>query len=244
MKRKAHREAWYGNSNNPFRRTRSNTSTYQSNAHARDLEAQDNRPPNRVSTEPIPARAGRLNSIPDEGLLPTTTSGNSEKDDLEGATMTGASSNRKEQSSEETAVETPVQDTEKHGLRKLAARFRGSKTKTDEIQRSNTTASETSGNKTLKHKKFTFANQLQATLFNSWINVLLVAAPVGIALYYVPNINPLITFLVNFVAIVPLAALLSYATEEIALRVGEVLGGLLNATFGYGFPYINFLRHY
>src|SRR5688572_3921323 len=33
---------------------------------------------------------------------------------------------------------------------------------------------------------FTFANQLQRTLLNSWINVLLVAAPVGIALNYVP----------------------------------------------------------
>jgi Ca2+:H+ antiporter len=30
----------------------------------------------------------------------------------------------------------------------------------------------------------------------------------------------------------PLAAMLSYATEEIALRTGETLGGLLNATFG------------
>lgn len=39
-------------------------------------------------------------------------------------------------------------------------------------------------------------------------------------------------FVVNFVAIIPLAGTLSYATEEIALRTGEVLGGLLNATFG------------
>jgi len=38
---------------------------------------------------------------------------------------------------------------------------------------------------------------------------------------------------VNFIAIIPLAALLSYATEEIALRIGETLGGLMNATFGY-----------
>jgi Ca2+/H+ antiporter len=27
--------------------------------------------------------------------------------------------------------------------------------------------------------------------------------------------------------------MLSFATEEIALRTGETLGGLLNATFGY-----------
>ena len=39
--------------------------------------------------------------------------------------------------------------------------------------------------------------------------------------------------MVNFIAIIPLAALLSYSTEEIALRIGETLGGLMNATFGY-----------
>ncbi|KAG8896449.1 hypothetical protein FRB99_008884, partial [Tulasnella sp. 403] len=32
--------------------------------------------------------------------------------------------------------------------------------------------------------------------------------------------------------IVPLAALLGFATEELALRVGQTLGGLINATFG------------
>jgi Ca2+:H+ antiporter len=36
----------------------------------------------------------------------------------------------------------------------------------------------------------------------------------------------------NFIAIVPLAALLSNGTEEVALYCGEVIGGLLNATFG------------
>lgn len=30
----------------------------------------------------------------------------------------------------------------------------------------------------------------------------------------------------------PLASLLSFATEELALRVGQTLGGLLNATLG------------
>jgi len=30
--------------------------------------------------------------------------------------------------------------------------------------------------------------------------------------------------------------MLSYATEEIALRIGDTLGGLLNATFGYVSP--------
>jgi Ca2+:H+ antiporter len=79
---------------------------------------------------------------------------------------------------------------------------------------------------------FTVGNQIRRTLLNSWINVLLLAAPVGIALNYVPNVSKVVVFVVNFIAIIPLAALLSFATEEIALRVGETLGGLLNATFG------------
>ncbi|KFA55469.1 hypothetical protein S40293_02003 [Stachybotrys chartarum IBT 40293] len=79
---------------------------------------------------------------------------------------------------------------------------------------------------------FTVANQLQRTFLNSWINVLLLAAPVGIALANIPSIDRIVVFVVNFVAIIPLAAMLSFATEEIALRTGETLGGLLNATFG------------
>ncbi len=39
-------------------------------------------------------------------------------------------------------------------------------------------------------------------------------------------------FALNFLAIIPLAAVLSFATEEIAEKVGEAFGGLLNATFG------------
>jgi Ca2+:H+ antiporter len=79
---------------------------------------------------------------------------------------------------------------------------------------------------------FTIRNQLQRTFLNSWINVLLLAAPVGIILGAVPGMNKIAIFVVNFIAIIPLAAMLSFATEEIALRTGETLGGLLNATFG------------
>ncbi|ODA78016.1 hypothetical protein RJ55_06619 [Drechmeria coniospora] len=79
---------------------------------------------------------------------------------------------------------------------------------------------------------FTVANQLQRTFLNSWINVLLFAAPVGIALAQVSSVDKKIVFVINFIAIIPLAAMLGFATEEIALRTGETLGGLLNATFG------------
>ena len=88
-----------------------------------------------------------------------------------------------------------------------------------------------------KHKKsnFSVASQIRSTILNSWINLLLIAVPIGIAVNFVPSINRLVVFVVNFIAIIPLAAMLSYATEEIALHVGEVLGGLLNATFGYSY---------
>ena len=80
-------------------------------------------------------------------------------------------------------------------------------------------------------QKFTAASQLRATLFNSWINVLLIFVPIGIAVNFT-NISRVGVFVINFIAIIPLAAMLSYATEEIALRTGETIGGLLNATFG------------
>ncbi|KAI0150359.1 Calcium/proton exchanger [Xylariaceae sp. FL1272] len=78
---------------------------------------------------------------------------------------------------------------------------------------------------------FTWKNQIQRTLFSSWINILLFAAPVGIALWQLQLGGPAI-FVVNFIAIIPLAALLSEATEQIAMRTGETIGGLINATFG------------
>src|SRR5262245_41202627 len=39
-------------------------------------------------------------------------------------------------------------------------------------------------------------------------------------------------FLLSVLAIVPLAALLSRATENVAARTGDAIGGLLNATLG------------
>ncbi len=79
---------------------------------------------------------------------------------------------------------------------------------------------------------FTVRNQIQRTLFGSWVNVLLLCAPVGIAVNYVHSVSRVAVFVINFIAIVPLAGMLGFATEEIALRTGETLGGLLNATFG------------
>src|SRR3954467_12429782 len=67
----------------------------------------------------------------------------------------------------------------------------------------------------------------------SWMNWLLLFVPVAIALRYWPAIsNPTALFICSAIAIVPVAGWIGRATEELAARVGEGLGGLLNATFG------------
>lgn len=62
------------------------------------------------------------------------------------------------------------------------------------------------------------------------LNVLLLAIPV--ALYANATHMGGLAFLFSMIAIMPLAFLMGKATEEIALRTGEAVGGLLNATFG------------
>ncbi len=55
--------------------------------------------------------------------------------------------------------------------------------------------------------------------------------PVGIVLA-VPHANPQLIFVVSALSLIPLAGFLGDATEEVAVRTGPRLGGLLNATFG------------
>ncbi|KAJ2347460.1 hypothetical protein GGH91_001810 [Coemansia sp. RSA 2671] len=72
---------------------------------------------------------------------------------------------------------------------------------------------------------------LKRSVLSSWINVLLLLVPVGIAAH--PAKFPdIAVFIINFFAIIPLAKILGYATEQLALHLGEAMGGLLNATFG------------
>ena len=46
------------------------------------------------------------------------------------------------------------------------------------------------------------------------------------------SIEPLLTFLLSGISVVPLAQLMGEATEQLAERTGPTVGGLLNATFG------------
>ncbi|KAH7034724.1 Sodium/calcium exchanger protein-domain-containing protein [Microdochium trichocladiopsis] len=78
-------------------------------------------------------------------------------------------------------------------------------------------------------------------IFHSWINVFLVFVPVGIAVAEIPGMPPGAIFGVNAVAIVPLAALLSHATESVARKMGDTVGALLNVTFGNAVELIIFI---
>ena len=62
---------------------------------------------------------------------------------------------------------------------------------------------------------------------------LLIFVPIAIALRFVPALdNPTVLFIVSCLAIIPLAGWMGKATEHLAERLGEGIGGLLNATFG------------
>jgi len=65
------------------------------------------------------------------------------------------------------------------------------------------------------------------------INWLLIFVPVALALRFVPAWHsPTALFICSAIAIIPVAGWIGHATEALAARVGEGLGGLLNATFG------------
>ena len=65
------------------------------------------------------------------------------------------------------------------------------------------------------------------------LNWLLALVPVAVALRFWPAIaNPTALFICSAIAIIPVAGWIGRATEALSARVGEGLGGLLNATFG------------
>jgi Ca2+:H+ antiporter len=69
-----------------------------------------------------------------------------------------------------------------------------------------------------------------AWLLRPSINWLLIFIPVSLVAEWTHQ--PLLTFVTSALAIIPLAGLIGRATDQLAIRVGPQLGGLLNATFG------------
>lgn len=82
---------------------------------------------------------------------------------------------------------------------------------------------------TTRLSPITLLGQIKA-IFGSWMNVLLAFVPAGFAVYYTRQ-DPTTVFIVNFFAIIPTSALLSYSIDELALYIGDTLQGLLTITF-------------
>ncbi|KAJ2157161.1 hypothetical protein GGF46_004705 [Coemansia sp. RSA 552] len=77
----------------------------------------------------------------------------------------------------------------------------------------------------------TILQSLQNAACASWFNVLLVFVPLGYVAYYLQW--PVVAvFVLNYLAIMPLSALMGFATEEVSLRLGPTWGGVVNAAFG------------
>lgn len=83
-------------------------------------------------------------------------------------------------------------------------------------------------------------DDLKIIFFRSWLNIFLVFVPAGIAVH-VAGVDQNIDFAVNAVAIVPLAGLLTFATECIAHRTSATIAALMNVSFGNSVELIIFI---
>jgi Ca2+:H+ antiporter len=64
------------------------------------------------------------------------------------------------------------------------------------------------------------------------INWLLIFIPIAVVLEHAGTVPAPVIFFSAGLAIIPIAALIVRATEQLAMRTGDAVGGLLNATFG------------
>ncbi len=64
------------------------------------------------------------------------------------------------------------------------------------------------------------------------MNWLLIFIPITAALEYVFHAGDALTFISAALSIIPIAAMMGEATENLAVKTGPTIGGLLNATFG------------
>nr|KAJ3420206.1 hypothetical protein HK105_005962 [Polyrhizophydium stewartii] len=78
----------------------------------------------------------------------------------------------------------------------------------------------------------TVASSLRVVaVHNLYFNLLLVFVPLGIVAG-VLKWDDTVVFVLNFLAIVPLAKMLDLATDELSKVVGQSIGALINASFG------------
>ncbi|KAG2144120.1 calcium proton exchanger [Suillus bovinus] len=68
-------------------------------------------------------------------------------------------------------------------------------------------------------------------IFGSWLNILLIFVPLSVISHNM-NWDGGLVFLFSFMAIIPLSRLLGEATDQLSVKLGETMSGLLNASFG------------
>lgn len=83
-------------------------------------------------------------------------------------------------------------------------------------------------------------DNLKAIFLRSWLNAFLVFVPAGIAVH-VAGINQNVDFALNAIAVIPLAGLLTFATESIAHRTSPTIAALMNVSFGNSVELIIFI---
>lgn len=76
-----------------------------------------------------------------------------------------------------------------------------------------------------------WARSLRFLFLSSYFNLFLVFIPLSVVSHHL-NWDAGLRFAFSFLAIVPLAKLLGESTEQLSMKLGETLGGLLNASFG------------
>src|SRR5213592_2882551 len=75
------------------------------------------------------------------------------------------------------------------------------------------------------------ATQVLRIVTGSWLNWLLLAAPLSLWLRWQSGVS-IWVFATSAISLIPAAGLIGTATEHLARRSGPTLGGFLNATFG------------
>ncbi|KAL9600360.1 MAG: hypothetical protein Q9219_003210 [cf. Caloplaca sp. 3 TL-2023] len=242
----ARQAAWYQEEGQPtnfnpfskYRAPRQNTSVSdEENAYRTRTNQSESQIPTSIERDrrsqnrdwPGPPHASSMPAQAKRGPFPTINGDIDGPADTEKSQESGtATSNTVIPEDEPVILDTKPEDEAPARKR----RFGGVRDKFHKKKAADESSIERSGTGQSKRpRKFTFMGQLKATIFNSPINILLVMVPVGIGVHFT-NLSSIGIFVINFIAIIPLAAMLSYATEELALRTGETLGGLLNATFG------------
>lgn len=85
--------------------------------------------------------------------------------------------------------------------------------------------------RSVKSHKQNDLSVLHDMIFGSYINLLLLVMPIAITAHRY-EWSATSVFALNFISMVPLAALLGGFTEEVAIHTNQTIGGLINATFG------------